>query len=94
MAHLRPVGDDETLPKRREMTVQEAAAEGDRLDLLYAMRRTVAATIDEDCPARDLAALTRRLLEITKEIETLEAAERKAREGTTARDRPLDASAV
>lgn len=47
-----------------------AADAGDALEQLRAMRSIVArAVADEDTPARDLAALTRRLMEINREIE-------------------------
>ena len=57
------------------MNIAEAAANGTRLDLLVAMRDRIATDIDEGVPARDLASLTRRLLEITKEIEAIDAEE-------------------
>lgn len=57
-------------------TIQEAAASGSRLSLLVAMRDRVATDLDSGVPARDLASLTKRLMEITKEIEAIEAAER------------------
>lgn len=64
------------------MNVTEAAASGDHLKLLIAMRERIAKAIaDEDCHARDLAALTRRLQEIAKEIEEIK--ERQKREGWT-----------
>lgn len=51
------------------MNVADAAASGDRLKLLVAMRERIAETVsDPDCPPRDLAALTRRLQDIAKEI--------------------------
>jgi len=57
--------------------------------------RVAKAVEDEDTPARDLAALTRRLLEIAKDIDVLEAAAKKAeRDNETATDERFDASAV
>lgn len=53
----------------------QTAATGSRRDLLVAMRDMVARNLDEGVPARELAALTRRLLEITKEIEAIDAAD-------------------
>lgn len=52
--------------------LSEAAASGDRLALLYALRNRIAAEI-EDCPTRDLSPLTRRLQDIVSDIEELEA---------------------
>ena len=52
----------------------EAASEGTRLELLVAMRYRVASAVeDSETPPRDLAALTRRLLEIANEIASIEA---------------------
>jgi hypothetical protein len=39
-----------------------------------AMRDRIAADLDDGVPARDLASLSKRLLEITKEIEAIDAA--------------------
>jgi NTP pyrophosphatase (non-canonical NTP hydrolase) len=62
------------------VSVTEAAASGNHLRLLIAMRERVAEAIeDEKCHPRDLAALTRRLQEIGKEIAEIE--ERQKREG-------------
>lgn len=55
------------------MSIAEAASNGSRYDLLAAMRDRIALELDEGVPARDLASLTRRLLEITKEIEAIDA---------------------
>jgi hypothetical protein len=55
-------------------SVSEAASDGSRLDLLIAMRARVAAAVeDPNTPPRDLAALTRRLMEISNEIASIEA---------------------
>lgn len=67
--HLRPVDGD--LPAKQ--SVADAAQSGDRLELLVAMRDRVATAVSNPkCPPRDLAALTRRLQEIAKEIDQLE----------------------
>ena len=55
-------------------TVSAAAASGSRRDVLVALRDLTARSLDEGVPPRDLASLTRRLLEITKEIEAIDAA--------------------
>lgn len=45
-------------------------------DLLVAMRDRVAKDVENpNTPARDLAALTRRLMEITKEIDAIDSRE-------------------
>lgn len=58
-------------------TVKAAAEGGSRRELLVALRARIAADIDnKNTPPRDLAALSRRLLEIARDIEALDAAER------------------
>ena len=54
------------------MSVSDASESGNRLEELRAMRRVIARHIDStDTLARDLAALTRRQMEISREIEAL-----------------------
>ena len=53
------------------MSISSAAASGDRLQLLRAMRARLAEAM-EDCPAKDLSPLTRRLQDIVQEIADLE----------------------
>lgn len=50
-----------------------AAAKVSRLELLRALRNLVARRIDAGVPPRDLASLTKRLLDIAREVEELEA---------------------
>lgn len=69
-APLRAVspGEKREVPK----TILEAAEAGSRLEELRAMRRRIARALDDpNTPARDLAALSRRQLEIGKEIEAI-----------------------
>lgn len=81
--NLRAVGKDEKPPKK--LSVAEAAASGDHRSLLVSMRERIAKTVsDPDCPPRDLAALTRRLQDISKEIEALDL--RAKEEGADAND--------
>jgi hypothetical protein len=70
------------LPK----TVTQAAASGTQRELLVAMRARVAGAVeDAETPARDLASLTKRLLEIAREIEAIDAREaEEARDGRNA----------
>ena len=77
-------------------SVRSAAASGDRLELLVAMRARIAEAVDEaSTPARDLAALTRRLLEIAKEVDVLQAAERQEGDGDgEANDEPFDPATI
>ena len=68
-----------------KLSVAAAAATGDHRSLLVAMRERIAKTVsDPDCPPRDLAALTRRLQDISKEIEALDL--RAKEEGADAAD--------
>jgi len=92
---LRAVSNGEA-PRKRP-TITEAASTGSRLALLEALRtRVAAATQDDKTPARDLAALSRRLMEIAREIETLKAleAEESAGEDSAGDDEAFDPSAV
>ena len=93
---LRSVAADEKPRPARPKTVTTAAADGDRRELLVAMRARVATAVeDPNTPARDLAALTRRLLEIAKEIEAIDAAaEQEAIERDVTPDEDFDASAI
>ena len=92
---LRAVTPDETahVPAKRH-TVTTAAAEGTRRDLLVAMRARVATAVeDPNTPARDLAALTRRLMEIAKDIEAMDAREAEA-DGGPVSDDAYDSAAI
>lgn len=73
---VRIVADGEDAPPQ---SYSAAASGGSRLDELRAMRRVLAAHIDNpDTLARDLAALMRQAREISKEIEDLVAIEAEA----------------
>jgi len=79
----------------RRPSVAEAAQSGDRRDLLVAMRDRIAKTISEDCPPRDLAALTRRLQDIAKEIDQLDLLDSSGGSVVAATDDdPFDAASV
>lgn len=57
-------------------SILEAAEAGSRLEELQAMRRRIARALDDpNTPARDLAALSRRQLEIGREVEAIALAE-------------------
>lgn len=93
-APLRAVAPEERSPKKPD--VAEAAASGDHRALLVAMRDRIAQTVrNPDCPPRDLAALTRRLQDIAKEIEALDLrAKQEAADDATAVDEDWDAEAL
>ena len=79
-SHLRSVDPGEKRPARaKKLTITQAAAEGSVRDQLVALRERVAKTVeDPNCPPRDLAALSRRMMELTKEIEAIDVQEREA----------------
>lgn len=96
-APLRAVKADEKragAPER--LTVAQAAATGDHRQLLVSMRERIAQTVSNpDCPPRDLAALTRRLQDIAKEIESLDLrAKEEALEDGVTPDEEWDAEAL
>lgn len=101
---LRAVPDGaKASPRRRSprttkptKTVTEAASAGTTRELLVAMRTRVATAVeDPKTPARDLASLTKKLLEIVREIETIDAREKQeAGRGAEATDGTFDASAL
>lgn len=71
--------------KPKKLSVEQAAATGDHRSLLVAMRERIAQAVSNpDCPPRDLAALTRRLQDIAKEIEAIDL--RAKEEGADAND--------
>jgi len=63
-------------PRAIPRTIRSAAASGSQVELLLALRDGLAGEFDEAVPARDLAALTKRLMEIVREIEAVDAAGR------------------
>lgn len=63
-------------PSVPHVSVEVAAESESRVDLLRSMRRIVARAVDDpETPPRDLAALTRRLMDIAREIEAIESGE-------------------
>lgn len=92
--NLRAVRPDDKPTKK--LDVAEAAESGSHRALLVAMRDRIAKTVrDPECPPRDLAALTRRLQEIAKEIAALDLRdEEDARNEVASVDNTFDASAI
>lgn len=95
---LRAVAADEKPPRRarKTQTVAEAAGSGDHRALLVAMRERIAKTVsDPTCPPRDLAALTRRLQDIAKEIDSLDQrAKQEAHEDAVSADEKWDEASI
>lgn len=72
---LRAVSPDENAAPVTPKTITEAAAAGTTRELLAALRDRLAKAVeDPNCPPRDLASLSRRLHEITRDIEAIDAA--------------------
>jgi hypothetical protein len=71
--HLHAIEPGETPPLPPVLkSIEEAAEAGSTLDELRLMRVRIARTLDNpNCPPRDLAALSRRQIEIAKEIDAL-----------------------
>lgn len=95
-APLRAVAADEKAPARAPRTVTDAAAQGTTRELLVAMRDRVAKDVqNENTPARDLAALTKRLMEIVRDIEAIDArTAEEAKESAATADEAWDAEAL
>lgn len=90
---LRAVKPNERPAKA--LSVSEAAKSGDHRALLVAMRDRIAVTVaNSECPPRDLAALTRRLADIAKEIKALELAEKQEANESVPDDEAFDAASV
>jgi len=68
-----PVIDEPETPEPEQPLTVARAAGMTRRDLLVALRDKIATDIDAGIQARDLAALSRRLLDIAKEIESIDA---------------------
>lgn len=94
---LRAVSADESpTPRKVPTTVAEAVQSGTWRDELVTMRARIARAIDDpNIRGADLAALTRRLLEIGRDLDALDkAAEEAERENTVSPDEEFDASAI
>lgn len=98
---LRAVAPGEKPPPRRRpkpapKTVSQAADGGNTRELLVAMRTRIAKAVeDPNTPARDLAALTKRLVEVVRDIEAIDArAAQEEGSGGDIPDAPYDASAI
>lgn len=92
---LRAVGTDE-VPERKILSVLDAAENGTRLDELVQMRKVIARAIDnENTSPRDLAALSRRQIEISREIEALKRQQQEERnDASNVSDQPFDKAAI
>ena len=94
-SQLRAVAPDEK--RSRRLTVAEASEIGTPREELVALRARIAKAIDApDIRGADLASLSRRLLEIRKDIEAIDAREEHdgSDSGDEVEDGHFDASAV
>ena len=90
---LRAVSEGEKGPAKPK-SVTEAADRGTTRELLVAMRARVATAVeDPNTPARDLAALTKRLVEVVRDIEAIDAREAEEPDDDVG-DEALDASSL
>ena len=91
---LRSVTAETAPPPPKSVT--QAAESGTRRELLVAVRDRIAKSIESpECPPRDLAALTRRLMEIAKDIEAIDlAAKQEAEKGGAVPDEAFDPAAI
>ncbi|WP_213452879.1 hypothetical protein [Rhizomonospora bruguierae] len=93
---LRVVTADEPAAPMKPKTVTEAADAGTTRELLVAMRARIAKAVeDRNTPPRDLAALTKRLVEVVRDIEAIDAREQQEveRDGPVS-DEAFDAKAI
>lgn len=90
---LRAVSAEEVAPPK---SITEAASSGTHRELLVAMRDRIAKAVeDPTCPPRDLASLSRRLHELSKDIEQHDAVEaQEVARGGDVSDQAFDASAI
>lgn len=76
-------------------TVSQAASCGTTRDLLVAMRTRIAMAVeDAETPPRDLAALTKRLVEVVRDIEAIDAREEEVGSHAEVSDGKFDAAKV
>jgi hypothetical protein len=93
---LRAVSADEKpAAPTRPKTVTEAAKTGTTRELLSATRDRIAVAVeDPNTPARDLAALSKRLMETVREIEAIDARSEESESDAEVEDGKFDSAAV
>lgn len=92
---LRTVAPGEVAPPSKPKTVSEAADHGTTRELMVAMRTRIAKAVeDPNTPARELAALTKRLVEVVRDIEAIDARELEETDRGDVQDGTFDASAI
>lgn len=93
---LRVMTPGEKPKREKPKTILAAAEGGAERDLLESLRRRVAVALDDpNTPAKDIAALTRRMQELAKDLHALDQREREeSGHGGAVPDEPFDASAI
>ncbi len=92
---LRAVEPGEKAPRKAPKSVTQAADKGTTRELLVATRTRIASAVENpNTPARDLAALTKRLFEVVRDIESIDAREEQEAGNGPVADEAFDASAV
>jgi hypothetical protein len=93
---LRSVSPDEKpAPPSKPKTVTEAAKTGTTRELLSATRDRIAVAVeDPNTPARDLAALSKRLMETVREIEAIDARTEESESHAHVEDGKFDSAAI
>lgn len=93
---LRAVAPDEKAPLKVVKTVTQAAENGTTRELLVAMRTRIAKAVEDmNTPARELAALTKRLTEVVRDIEAIDVREeQEAKRGNDVTDEAFDSEAI
>lgn len=96
---LHSVSPNETPSRARKpkppKSVTVAADSGTTRELMVAMRARIATAVeDPNTAARDLAALTKRLVEVVRDIEAIDAREAQEATSADAPDEAFDASAI
>ena len=94
--HLHAVEPGESPPQLKPpKTIEEAAQRGSTIDELRLMRERIARTLDDpNCPPRDLAALSRRQIEISKEIDALRRKQEESDGGVVSDDEAWSSEAI
>ena len=93
---LHAIGPDDVPPALpRPKTIAEAVERGSTLDVLRLARERIARTLDEpNCPPREQASLSRRLIEMGKEIDAIEARSLEDDPVAKVEDGKFDAAAI
>lgn len=80
--------DEKTAKNKQKISLTEAAKSGNRKKILIALRDRLAETIENCDSGRDMAANSKRLMEVCEELEEIKAAEKAKREKAKAAKQP------